>query len=64
LKPVRVNAVAPGIIDTEFMARASEESKIYVSQTVTGSLGKPEDTAEAYLYLMKDTFVTGSMTRW
>jgi NAD(P)-dependent dehydrogenase (short-subunit alcohol dehydrogenase family) len=62
VKPVRVNAVFPGAIDTELMARQPEErKKIYVSQTLTGSLGKPEDTAEAYLYLMKDSFVTGSM---
>jgi NAD(P)-dependent dehydrogenase (short-subunit alcohol dehydrogenase family) len=32
----------------------------YTRQSLTNDIGYPEDTAEAYLYLMKDYFVTGS----
>jgi NAD(P)-dependent dehydrogenase (short-subunit alcohol dehydrogenase family) len=60
-KPVRVNVVVPGAIDTELLGRHPADIKeTFKSKTLVGTLGKPEDTAEAYLYLMKDHFVTGS----
>ena len=61
-KPVRVNAVVPGTIDTELLGKYPAEIKErFRSKTLVGTLGKPEDAAEAYLYLMKDNFITGSM---
>jgi NAD(P)-dependent dehydrogenase (short-subunit alcohol dehydrogenase family) len=61
-KPVRVNTVVPGVIETELVAPLPAEMKeMFRSKTLAGKLGKPEDTAEAYLYLMKDNFITGSM---
>jgi NAD(P)-dependent dehydrogenase (short-subunit alcohol dehydrogenase family) len=61
-KPVRFNGVVPGAVETELLAHAPAELKeTFKSKTLLGTLGKPEDTAEAYLYLMKDNFVTGSM---
>jgi NAD(P)-dependent dehydrogenase (short-subunit alcohol dehydrogenase family) len=67
LAPLRVNAVAPGAIDTELlqsMGNGNEEIKeatykLFRDTNLLGTLGRPEDTAEAYLYLMKDRFVTG-----
>jgi NAD(P)-dependent dehydrogenase (short-subunit alcohol dehydrogenase family) len=60
-KPVRVNVVVPGAIETELLAPYPAELKeTFKSKTLVGTLGKPEDTAEAYLYLMKDNFITGS----
>ncbi|KFY16051.1 hypothetical protein V491_05451 [Pseudogymnoascus sp. VKM F-3775] len=64
LKPIRVNLVSPGVIDTEIWAHMSAEQKgkmfKWVSSTVpTGKVGMPEDVAEAYLWLMKDSNVTG-----
>lgn len=32
---------------------------LYKSKTLLGTVGKPEDMAEAYLYLVRDAFVTG-----
>jgi NAD(P)-dependent dehydrogenase (short-subunit alcohol dehydrogenase family) len=62
LKPLRVNGVVPGAIETELMGSISEERKdAFRSKTLVGTLGTPEDAAEAYLYLMKDRFITGSL---
>lgn len=67
LAPIRVNVVAPGAIDTELlqsMGNGDEKVKqatykLFRDTNLLGTLGRPEDTAEAYLYLMKDRFVTG-----
>ncbi len=62
LKPTRVNVVSPGAIETELWGSISNEAKdFYRKATTTGTVGKPEDTAEAYLYCMRDSFVTGSV---
>ena len=66
LKPIRVNCVSPGAIDTElfdrFGSRGSREQivEMYKNKTLVKRIGKPEDIAEAYLYLMRDGFVTGT----
>ncbi|QGA13061.1 hypothetical protein EYB26_000706 [Talaromyces marneffei] len=64
LAPVRVNVVAPGFILTELleklpteMAHASIENA--KAKSLTKNIGSPDDTSEAYLYFMKDSFVTG-----
>ncbi|KAK2880200.1 hypothetical protein FQN49_000474 [Arthroderma sp. PD_2] len=64
LKPVRVNLVSPGGVVTERWGSFGDIGPIsekYKAESTTGSLGTPEDLAEAYLYLMKDKFVTGSV---
>lgn len=38
-----------------------EVMKQLAERTLTGEIGAPEDTAEAYVYIMKDRFVTGSI---
>lgn len=66
-RPVRVNLVAPGAVDTELFAKmASGErlaaiKKSYGEQSLVGGMGKPEDVAEAYVYCMRDRFVTGQV---
>lgn len=66
LRPIRVNLICPGAIDTEMWdvqqgeARAATMATL-VKDTTVGVLGMPEDVAEAYLYCMKDHFVTGSI---
>jgi NAD(P)-dependent dehydrogenase (short-subunit alcohol dehydrogenase family) len=61
MAPIRVNIVSPGAIKTELFANIPEEvSTQWGLKTLPKRLGRPEDTAEAYLYLMKDGFVTGS----
>jgi len=65
LKPIRVNIVSPGAVETPIWAGMSKEvlEKLregLESRMTTGKFGKPEDVAEAYLYLLKDQNVSGS----
>jgi 3-oxoacyl-[acyl-carrier protein] reductase len=61
---IRVNAVAPGFIATE-MAFSIPEKVLegMVAHTPLGRLGRPEDVAEAYLWLASDAagFITGTV---
>jgi NAD(P)-dependent dehydrogenase (short-subunit alcohol dehydrogenase family) len=67
LKPIRVNLVSPGAIETPLLERylsklgpeKVEEWKKY--GTLTGTLGSVVDTAEAYGWFMRDYFVTGKV---
>ena len=64
LGPVRVNGVCAGVIETELWHRLPEaERKATFSRIAArlpvGRVGKPEDIAEAYLYLMRNGFSTG-----
>lgn len=66
LKPIRVNLVSPGAVDTELWAGLSEEQrqerfKMFESKSATGKVGQVTDVTEAYLYLMKDRNITGSI---
>ena len=63
-KGITVNCVAPGYIDTEMVQAVPQEilAKIVKSKIPLGRLGKPEEIAEAVLYLVKDEsgFITGT----
>jgi NAD(P)-dependent dehydrogenase (short-subunit alcohol dehydrogenase family) len=62
LKPIRVNLVSPGAVLTELWNNVPAEIiDDFKKVTTTGTIGRPEDLAEAYLYLMKDQFVTGAI---
>ncbi|KAK0942865.1 hypothetical protein LTR29_005605 [Friedmanniomyces endolithicus] len=66
LRPVRVNVVSPGAVDTELWRGMTEEAKGEMFKAIgekvpTGRVGRVEDVAEAFLYLMRDGNVTGSM---
>ena len=62
MAPTRVNLVAPGAIKTQALNGVPEAVINGLTQaTTTKRLGRPEDIAEAYIYLMKDGFVTGSI---
>ncbi|GJC84339.1 short-chain dehydrogenase/reductase ATR9 [Colletotrichum liriopes] len=61
LAPLRVNLVSAGPVTTElFWTLPEEKTELYKEKCLTRRLGRPEDVAEAYLYLMKDGFITGS----
>lgn len=65
LSPLRVNAVSPGFVWTEltqgFLKKEPKGSiERYKSQSLLKDVGYPEEVAEAYLYLLRDSFVTGS----
>lgn len=67
---IRVNAVAPGYIMTPMASQDAEEKGMTLEEYERemavdhpiGHLGKPEDIANAYLYLASDeaSFVTGT----
>ncbi|GLA08011.1 hypothetical protein AnigIFM60653_009536 [Aspergillus niger] len=63
LAPIRVNVVAPGTVETEIFERLGSAREAYLEAfrrgTLTGEVGRPEDVAEAYVWCMKDGFVTG-----
>ncbi|GKZ76449.1 hypothetical protein AnigIFM56816_006714 [Aspergillus niger] len=63
LAPIRVNVVAPGAVETEIFERLGPAREAYLEAfrrgTLTGEVGRPEDVAEAYVWCMKDGFVTG-----
>lgn len=66
MKPVRVNAVAPGYIDTGLWGHMGEEAKGEFVRSVegtvpTGKFGQVEDVVGAYLWVMKDGNVTGTV---
>ncbi len=63
MAPIRINAVRPGVVDTGLWApdeRAALMTQMENSM-LTGSPGRVEDVAEAYLWLMKDGNVTGTV---
>lgn len=62
MAPIRVNLVAPGVIKTEGLKNLPQQALQALARATTiKRLGRPEDIAEAYLYLMKDGNVTGSV---
>jgi 3-oxoacyl-[acyl-carrier protein] reductase len=61
---IRVNAVAPGVIDTAMTAAMGEENiAANVKATPLGRLGAPEDVAKAIRFLVGDEslFITGQV---
>ena len=57
---IRVNAVSPGLIDTEMNGHLTAEDRAaLVEETPLGRIGVPEDVAQATLYLARADFVTG-----
>ncbi|GAB3138920.1 SDR family NAD(P)-dependent oxidoreductase [Amycolatopsis sp. NPDC004378] len=61
---IRVNAVAPGVIETDLTAGLSEEAKAEnTGKTPLGRLGRAEDVANAIRFLVSDeaSFITGQV---
>jgi meso-butanediol dehydrogenase/(S,S)-butanediol dehydrogenase/diacetyl reductase len=64
---IRVNAVAPGMTETEMFQSAIDEGLIdvpaYIARTPLRRIAQPEEIAEAVLYLASDRsrFVTGQV---
>ena len=62
---VRANVVAPGLIATPMSARAQADadirSRLPELQPLTGDFGRPEDVAQAALYLARAEFATGTV---
>lgn len=64
---IRVNAVAPGLIDTEIHAASGDPGRVdrIVPTIPMQRIGTPEEVAEAVLYLLSDAaaYVTGTVLR-
>ena len=59
---IRVNAIAPGIIDTEMNNDISKEQiNIIKEDTPLGRIGKPGDIAKCVKWLVEDEFTTGQV---
>lgn len=59
---IRVNAIAPGMIDTDMMRSVGDDFlEYYVKHIPLGRLGRPEEIADACVYLASDrsSYVTG-----
>src|SRR5690606_8211595 len=62
---IRVNAVCPGVIDTDmvqrFVAESPEAESALVAGEPVGRMGRPEEVADAVLWLASErsSFVTG-----
>jgi NAD(P)-dependent dehydrogenase (short-subunit alcohol dehydrogenase family) len=66
LKPLRVNGVSPGVINTPWWNAFPEQQKQaifndYAAKTPVGRVGRPEDVAQAIGFLIADNFMSGHM---
>lgn len=62
LAPIRVNAVCPGLVLTEVIAKWPVENieRMTRGQPIPRA-GDPDEVAQAYLYLMRGRFTTGQV---
>ncbi|MBQ7718361.1 MAG: 3-oxoacyl-ACP reductase FabG [Clostridia bacterium] len=59
---IRVNAVAPGITETDMMFElTNEERKTLVDETPLGRFASPAEIAEAIVFLSESEFITGQV---
>lgn len=59
---IRVNCVAPGVIDTEMNARLSVEDRAALCEEIPlGRMGSAEEVARAVLFLIENGYVTGEV---
>ena len=59
---IRVNAIAPGVIDTDMNKNLSKEDmQSIINETPLEKIGKPEDIAKCVKWLVDDEFTTGQI---
>ena len=61
-KGIRVNAIAPGFVDTDMTRKIPENIKAkIIEQIPMKRFGTPDEIAHAVIYLCKATYVTGAV---
>jgi NAD(P)-dependent dehydrogenase (short-subunit alcohol dehydrogenase family) len=65
IKPLRINAVCPGLIDTPMFTQQGEERENFLNgvteQHLIPRAGQPEEVASAAIFLLGNRFVTGTI---
>jgi NAD(P)-dependent dehydrogenase (short-subunit alcohol dehydrogenase family) len=66
LAPIRVNIVCPGVVKTPLWANMAEADRDALyrqmeEHLLVGHVGEPAEIAQAYLYLMRQTYGTGQV---
>ena len=66
LAPIRVNIVSPGVVKSPLWdgMPAAEREALYAGMAdrlLLRHVGEPEEVAESYLYLMRQTYGTGQV---
>ena len=62
LSNIRVNAIAPGIIETEMNSHLTEQDKNEIKEEIPlNRIGNPEDIAKCVKWLIEDTYTTGQI---
>jgi NAD(P)-dependent dehydrogenase (short-subunit alcohol dehydrogenase family) len=64
LKPVRVNCISPGVIDTPWWDFLSADQRgpaiaSFASRTTVGRVGQADDVARAIAFLIEDDYMSG-----
>ena len=60
---IRVNAVAPGLIDTPLTAKSGEDPNMTIDFSIIKRIGKPEEIADAIQFFLSDkaSYITGQV---
>ncbi|GAB7356240.1 hypothetical protein MBLNU459_g7057t1 [Dothideomycetes sp. NU459] len=60
---IRVNAVAPGVIDTPLAATSDKSLNDFLATTALGRIGQPEEVARVIVFMLSDqaSFMTASV---
>ncbi len=59
---IRVNAIAPGIIETEMNSHLTEQEKNEIKEEIPlNKIGMPNDIAKCVKWLIEDTYTTGQI---
>jgi NAD(P)-dependent dehydrogenase (short-subunit alcohol dehydrogenase family) len=66
LAPIRVNIVCPGVVKSPLWGKMTEADRAALYRQTAdklpvGHVGETEEIAEAYLYLMHQTYGTGQV---
>ena len=59
---IRVNCVAPGVIDTDMVQVLGQETLAELAREIPlGRLGRPEEIASTVLHLVENPYITGQV---